>query len=707
MTLFDVVFSGNDTVYGLTEGAINGAIEKHGADKAIAFPNTAYSLPCYYGVTGTKVATLGELKDALGVVKSLMTREKRLNDAFMSGVATALCAEFIEVLKYMDGAVPYEEPCYGHLADAVIRELGVPLVTGDIPGVAVILGSAPTAQEGVELVKSYQAQGILVTLVGGIIDQCEEMGYKTGANVRVIPLGKDVTSVIHVVSVAVRAALIFGNIQPGDAAGLMKYTFERVPAFVNAFAPLDPVIVACGAGAIALGFPVITNEETFRVPKSLIVQKDVSRFNATSLEARDIKIKITNIDIPVAFASAFEGEIIRRGDMQVEFDGSRVDCCELVHAKEASEIEDHKIEVIGPDIDEMEVGSKNSIAYVVEVAGKNMQADFEPVFERKFHSYLNCIEGVMHTGQRDMIRIRISKDAFAAGFRAKHIGEVLYAKVKSEFAAVVDKCQVKIYTDPAECTKIRHEVATPMFDKRDERLMTLTDEGVEVYYSCIMCQAFSPSHVCVVTPERLGLCGAVSWLDPKATHQLDPEGPCQVITKKRIIDERIGEYEDVNEAVRKFSQGALEDVSLYSIIEKPMTSCGCFECICGIEPLSNGVCIANREYAGMTPIGMTFPELASMTGGGVQTPGFMGHGKHFIASKKFMKAEGGVARIVWMPKDLKDQVAERLNETAKEMYGIENFVDMIGDETVAEDPETLLAFLEEKGHPALSMEPMM
>ena len=66
------------------------------------------------------------------------------------------------------------------------------------------------------------------------------------------------------------------------------------------------------------------------VPKSLIVQPDVSKFNATSLEARDIKIKITNIDIPVAFASAFEGEIIRRGDMQVEFDGSRVDCFELV-----------------------------------------------------------------------------------------------------------------------------------------------------------------------------------------------------------------------------------------------------------------------------------------------------------------------------------------------------------------------------------------
>ena len=709
MTLFDRVFSGSDAVYGLTEGAIDAAIEKHGADKAVSFPNTAYSLPCYYAVTGTKVTNLGELKEALGVAKSLMTREKRLNDAFMSGVATALCAEFIEVLKYIDGAEPYSEPCYGHLADAVIRELGVPLVTGDIPGVAVILGKAPTADEAAELVKSYQAQGILVTLVGDVIDQCVEKNVNMGAGVRVIPLGKDVTSVIHVVSVAVRAALIFGNIEPGDAAGLMKYTFERVPAFVNAFAPLDDVVVACGAGAIALGFPVITNEteNIFRVPKSLIVQEDISKFNATSLEARDIKIKITKIDIPVAFASAFEGEIIRRKQMQVEFDGSRVDCFELVQTKEASEVEDHKIELIGPDFDSFEFGSKHSLGYIVEVAGKNMQTDFESVFERKFHSYINCIEGVMHTGQRDMIRIRISDAAYEAGFRAKHIGEVLYAKIKNDFDAVVDKCQVKIITDPEMVTKLRHELAIPAFDKRDDRLKSLTDESVDVYYSCIMCQAFSPSHVCVVTPERLGLCGAVSWLDAKATNELEPTGPCQVITKERPIDERIGEYEDVNEAVKKFSNGALEDVSLYSIMEKPMTSCGCFECICGIEPFSNGVIIVNREYAGMTPLGMTFADLASMTGGGVQTPGFMGHGKHFIASKKFMKAEGGIERIVWMPKDLKDQVGERLNATAKELYGIENFTDMIGDETIAEDPETLLAFLTEKGHPALAMDPMM
>ena len=707
--LIDRIFNGNDAVYGLTCQAVEEAIAQHGADKAVEFPHTAYCLPCYYAVTGVKVKTLGEMKEALGVIKSLMTREHQLDDALMSGVATALCAEFIEVLKYLDGAAPYSEPYYGHLPDSIIRELGVPLVTGDIPGVAVIIGSAPTAQEGVDLVKSYQAQGILVTLVGGIIDQAQELGLKMGYNVRIVPLGKDITSVIHVVSVALRAALIFGNVTPGDAAALIKYTSERVPAFVNAFKPIDDVILAAGAGAIKLGFPVISNEDEniTEVPGALIACQNVADFNKVSLEARNIKIKITNIDIPVAFASAFEGEIIRRKDMQVEFDGSRVDCAELVQTRSMDEVEDHKITVVGPDVDEMELGSKNPIAYVVEVAGKRMQPDFEPVIERKFHNYINCIEGVYHTGQRDMQRIRIGKEAYNAGFRIRHIGEVLYTQVKNEFEAVVDKCQVTVYTDPAECTRIRHEVAIAVFDKRDARLENLTDETVDVYYSCILCQAFSPSHVCVVTPERLGLCGAVSWLDAKATNELDPNGPCQIITKERPIDENLGSYEDVDEAVQKFSQGALEHVTLYSIMQDPMTSCGCFECICGIEPFSNGVVIANREYAGMTPLGMTFSEMASMTGGGVQTPGFMGHGKHFISSKKFMKAEGGIERIVWMPKELKETVAERLNKTAKELYGIDNFTDMIGDETNTTDPEELVAFLTEHNHPALSMDPMM
>ncbi len=709
MGLFDRVFRGSDEMYFKAESELNQVIAELGEDAPMTMPDTAYFLACIYAYLGKKVTKLGELKEALGELRAMMGRDYHTKAIFDSGIATACCAEVIEACKYARTPNPYEGTQYhGHFADAEVRELGVPLVTRDIPGFVVMIGPAPSVEEAVETVKGYQSRGIFVFLIGGIIDQVHSAGMATGFKVRVVPVGADIWSVGHVISLVTRATMIFGATEPGDADAFHRYTFDRIFAFVNAYAPVTDIVVACGAGAIKMGFPVITNDtdDMWAVPKSLIINTNTKDWIETSLEARDIKIKITNIDIPVSFSSAFEGEIIRRKDMQIEMDGSRVDCLELVQTKEAHDIEDHSITLEGPDFDAFEFGSKIPIAYVVEVAGKNMQTDFEGVMERKFHSYLNCIEGVMHTGQRDMIRIRVSKASYDAGFRAKHIGEVLYAKIKSEFEAVVDKCQVKIYTEPEKVKELR-EMGNAIFDKRDERLRTLTDESVDVFYTCIMCQAFSPSHVCIVTPERLGLCGAVSWLDAKATNELDPQGPCQIVPKTRMIDERLGRYEDVDEAVNKYSHGALEHVTLYSIMEDPMTSCGCFECICGIEPMSNGVVIVNREHTGMTPLGMSFSEMASMTGGGVQTPGFMGHGKHFISSKKFMKAEGGPGRIVWLPKALKDQIAEHLNETAKELYGIDNFTDMIADETVTEDMEELYTFLTEHNHPVLSMEPLM
>ena len=366
VTLFERVFGGNDYNYERTAAAIDAAIAQYGESEPVAFPSTAYNLPCYYSITGKKINNLGELKAALeNDIHPMMTRNLRLQDAFDSGVASALCAEFLEVLKYLHGAEPYAEPEMGFLSDAFVRNLGLPLVTGDIPGVAVIIGGAEDPAETVELAKSYQALGLLVTLTGASVKHCADSGMNLGEGVRVVPLGYEDQSVIHVVSVALRAALIFGAITPGDTKALYKYTMDRIRAFVNAYKSLTDEIVSYGAGAIQLGFPVISNEteNMFRVPKSLIQQLDTEKWNATSLEARDIKLKITKIDIPVSYATAFEGEIIRRGDMQVEVDGSRVDCFELVQTKSMQEVEDHKITVIGPEIDEIPVGSKISLSY--------------------------------------------------------------------------------------------------------------------------------------------------------------------------------------------------------------------------------------------------------------------------------------------------------------------------------------------------------
>ena len=708
--LTDLIYGGSNAVAGLTENAVNEAIAKYGEDKKVAMPDTAYFLPTIYAATGVKVAKLGDLPACVGVLKSLITNKEDLGEALNAGLATAVGAEIIEALKYVDNADPYaDDSGIGFVPDPIIRSLGVPLVTGDIPGVAVVLGKADNAEDVVNVVKDYQSKGIMSFLVGDVIEQCAEGGVKLGLDFRVIPLGHDVTSVIHVVTVAVRAALIFGNLTPGDLPGLLKYTKERVPAFVNTFGALNEVVVSAGAGAIALGFPVIVDVDLGenQVPGALESVTDHSMTVKKSLELRNIKIKVTEIAIPVAFASAFEGEIIRKGDMQVEFSSHKAPTCELVETVSADEIEDHKVTILGKDLDELEQGQTYALATYIKVAGAKMQSDFEPVIERKIHAWYNYMEGVMHTGQRNQIRVRVSKDAYEKGLRLKDFAEVLYVMIMDEFDIVVDKCEIEIVTDTEKVQEILEKKAMPAYAARDERLETLTDESVDKFYTCTLCQSFAPSHCCVVTPERLGLCGAVSWLDAKATKELNPEGPCQPISKEGCEDEVKGIYPDVNRMVEEATHGALSRVTLYSIMEDPMTSCGCFECICGIEPFSNGVIIANREYAGMTPLGMTFGELASMTGGGVQTPGFMGHGRHFIASKKFMSAEGGFERIVWMPKELKDDVAERLNKAAKEKYGIDNFTDMIADETIATDEEALMAFLNEKNHPVLGLDPIM
>ena len=705
--LTDLIYGGSNAVAGLTEGAVNDAIAKYGADKEIAFPDTAYFFPTIYAATGVKVKTLGDLPACVGVLKSLITNQEDLGQALNAGLATAVGAEILEGLKYVDGANPYEnESGIGFVPDPIIRSLGVPLVTGDIPGVAVVLGKAENPEDAVKVVKDYQSKGIMTFMVGDVIEQCAEGGVKMGLELRVIPLGHDVTSVIHVVTVAIRAALIFGNVQPGNLAALLDYTKNRVPAFVNTFGAIDSVVVSAGAGAIALGFPVVVDIDLGenQVPGALESVCDHAETVKKSLELRNIKIKVKELPIPVAFAAAFEGEIIRKADMHNEIWSAKNPTAELVVMRELNEIEDHKITIVGPDFDQ---AKDLALATYVEVAGKKMQVDFESVIERKFHAWFNYMEGVMHTGQRNQVRIRVSNAAYDAGLRLKDFAEVLYVMIMDEFDAVVDKCQVTLITDATEAEKFRDEVAMPRYNQRDDRLASMTDEAVDRYFTCIMCQSFAPAHCCVVTPERLGLCGAVSWLDAKATYELNPNGPCQPIFKEGCEDERTGRFQSVNKAISDATHGAVENVTLYSILEDPMTSCGCFECICGIEPVSNGVIIVNREYSGMTPAGMTFGELASCTGGGVQTPGYMGHGRHFISSKKFIAAEGGIERIVWMPKELKDDVAERLNKTAKELYGIDNFTDMVADETVTTDCEELLNWLTEKGHPVLGMEPLM
>ncbi|MHC4557956.1 MAG: acetyl-CoA decarbonylase/synthase complex subunit alpha/beta [Planctomycetota bacterium] len=700
-------------------------IEQKGRDCKVEFPNTAYYLPIVYSMTGREVETLADMEKVLEEVNTLLPEPvdedmwlPYLGPVLDAGMATLFAEEVIEACKYLVGPNPVSDIWLGAADDVILRERGIQFVDGSAPGFAAIVGAAPDVETAVEIAQKCQQRSLYVFMCGhnngtSFSQQLVEGGVQLGWDTRLVPFGLEITAAIYALGFASRAALSFGGVQPGDFKRNLIYNKNRVFAFVMALGEVTDEWYATAAGAINYGFPVIADSDipeilptgvcTYEHVVSNIPHKQILE---KSIEVRGLKIKVSEVPIPVPFSPAFEGERIRKDDMHCEFGGQRTPAFEWLVMRETDEVEDGRIEAIGPDVESVKAGGKLPLGIMIEVSGRKMQRDFEPVLERQIHTFINEAQGIWHMGQRDSIWVRISKDAAKAGFEIKHFGSILHAMLHENYSNILDKVQVKIYTDEQEVVKLR-EKAARTYDQRDARLADMTDDSIETFYSCTLCQSFAPTHVCVITPERSGLCGAYSWLDGRAAYEITPTGPNQPISKGDLVDEKLGQWEKVNEFISSASQGKIERMSAYSMIVDPMTSCGCFECISALLPSTNGIMIVGREFPEMTPCGMKFSTLASTVGGGNQVPGFVGHSKFYITSKKYIYAEGGIKRIVWMPSALKEEIKDGLIKRANEL-GIdgEEFVAKIADETVANTEEEVLEFINKKDHPVSKLDSM-
>ena len=704
--LFQRAYNGAIIATSYAEILLNQAIRKYGPNHPVGYPDTAYYLPVISSLSGEKVETLGELVPILNRMRNQINSKLNFANARLCGESTAYAAEIIEALRYLNGAQPHVEPWTGYLTDPILRKFGIQLVDWTIPGQAVIVGKARTSHDAVKIVQELQSKGMMIFLVNEVIEQLLEENMKLGVDYIAFPLG-NFTQVIHAVNFALRAGMAFGGIAPGLRAEHRDYQRRRIRAFVMHLGEIDDVQVAAHFAAIFLGFPVICDTELEEeIPDWYVSHTDYDTLVKYCMELRGIKLKIVDIPVPITIGPAFEGETIRKGDMYVEMGGGRTTAFELVQMVGENEIEDGKVTVIGPEIDQFKEGDRLPFGIIVKIFGRKMQQDFESVLERRIHYFINYGEGLWHVAQRDHCWLRISKEAVAKGFQFKHYGELLIAKFKDEFPAIVDRVEVVILTEQSEVDNAI-KVARAAYAERDARLQGLTDESVDEFYSCILCQSFAPNHVCIVSPERVGLCGAVSWLDAKASYEIDPNGPNRPIKKEGVIDEEKGMWQSVNEYIYAASNNSVDDFNLYTLMDRPMTSCGCFEAILALVPEANGLMITTREHGGETPCGMTFSTLAGSVGGGVQAPGFMGIGRSYLLSRKFIQADGGLARIVWMPKELKDYLGDDLRKRAEEAGLGADFVDKIADESVGTTADEILPFLEEKNHPALTMDPLI
>ncbi len=401
----------------------------------------------------------------------------------------------------------------------------------------------------------------------------------------------------------------------------------------------------------------------------------------------DIDLKSLPIDVGLVY----EGERIRAKDMHAELGGPRVATkWELVEAVPAKSIEHGKIIVIGPDIPEMEVGSTHPLGILVQIAGDRVEKDLEAVFERRIHEYTNVAQGVMHLNQRYDIHIRVAKKSVEKGFNFDVMGKI-YLKFYQEDLGVFDKMQITFITDPDKVKKMETK-AKEAYEARDARARAMTDEEADSFYGCVLCQSFAPTHVCLISPERIGSCGAINWFDARAAAKMDPEGPNFVIPKGETINADTGEYSGVNEAVQERSLGEIEQVEFHRLFGKNMTSCGCFEACAFVIPEMGDKAfgVVDRSYKDETVIGLPFSTMATEVGGGRQTMGFVGMAVEYLRSKRFLKVDGGYNGLVWLPQALKERVKDGIPE---DMY------DKIPTEADVSNLEELKSFLTEKNHP--------
>jgi acetyl-CoA synthase len=722
---------GGYNIVSKVEGKYKQALETYNADTKVGFPNTAYYLPVIYSLLGLKVETLEDMKKPLEFARKLLPPHVKgkhhlpyLGPLLDAGMAALFAFEIEEALRYLnepdfylhseDVDLDAGKIWLGAADDTVFRKRGVEFVDGSAPGFAAIVGSAPTPEIAKDIVEEYQRRSLYIFCAANqngttVIEQLIQAGVQVGWNTRIVPFGPDISSAIFALGFANRAAMAFGGIKPGDYKSMLTYNKNRIFAFVNALGDVNAEWAAAAAGCVNWGFPTLADTDIPEIlPTGICTYEHVvanvahSEMVQRSVEVRGLKTAVSTIDIPCSFGPAYEGERVRGADLYFQMGGGKTQATELVKMAEMNEIEDGKVIIVGPDVKDIKEGGALPLGIFVQIAGREFQPDFEPILERQCHHLINYIQGIMHMGQRDISWIRVSKAAVEKGFTLKDIGVVLHAKFHQDFNKILDKVQVTLYTNKEDVDKLTTR-ARAEYKMRDERVEKMTDEDVETYYSCTLCQSFAPSHVCSVSPERTGLCGAYNWMDCKASFEINPTGPNQPIEKGECLDPVLGQWKGVNDFIYKASRGAVTHYNFYSMCKDPMTTCGCCECIAAMLPSCNGIMSVNRDYKGDTPCGMKFTTLAGVMGGGASSPGFVGHSKFNITQRKFIKGDGGILRLVWLPKALKEELRERLTKRGEE-EGYPNFVDMIADETIGITEEEIMPFLQEKGHPALNLE---
>lgn len=703
-------------------------LTQQGPMASVGFPETAYYLPTILAITGRPVTKVEELSEVLEWAERLLKFTKpaaewngagdRIQDV---GLAALLAAEAAAAMQFPAGSKTADGRGTAWIDDVTMRSWGARVLEGRIPGFALVIGRAKSSKAMAAMVAALRRRNITCFLVGsqhqtGIVQQLADESIKPDRRRGIFLLPGSSMAGAQVLGLMARIAMGFGEIKPGKAQEMLRYCGRLLPGFVLALESLDETAYAMAAGAMNFGLPVIasgslstqlSSHQAFALPfKRAGGRNDRERAESlvrACIEVSAMHVRDSAVILPVEYGPGFGEEVIDGAQLRMEFGGPGANAFELVETVPSAEVVDGMVALLGPDLEAYAGSKPRELGLVVRVAGRHMRPEFEPVLEERLRELVNEARGIRQVGHRDWVKLRISEEASRKGFSLEWIGRILQTRLREEYGSVVDKAEVRILTDPQlhAAGLLRARAA---YRRRDQELANLSDESVEEFYGCTRCQSAEPAHVCLVSPERAGACGVHNWLSCRAMAQIDPGGPIQVVRRGSLLDRKKGYWDGVNVYVKARTQGAVNQVAMHSMMENPMTACGCLECVAILIPEANGIMIVSREDESMTPAGMTFEAVAELACGR-QTPGVMGMAKSYLVSPKFIAGDGGFRRVVWISQDLKKTMSDQLRAACLREGDPELYSKIADGQTASTVPE-LLGWLRSHDHPAMRLEPI-
>lgn len=635
-------------------------------DALIGNRHLKFGLPTVYSWTGRDALKVSDMPDILHG-----GADKGVYGMLDLGTRSSMAYDIIASIS--DGYM---------ISDSWIEEHGADLVDNTVPGIALFIGEPD--EMSLDEIDYCENKGMTIILSGGYAD------LETESDV----LRLHGMSVLGVNSLLSRIALIYGKIEPGSRTSLAKYLRKRPRLITMHTGRLTVFDVVTIFSAAAVGSFTVSDSVFPTIPR--ISDRFSENMSARAMAERGITFDKNR---RVRSGSTFENRRIRKADTYFEFGGTDTTASyEIVLSSD--DVEDGSVFIDGEEMHKLKRGEYPlSIEVVVS---DNVDPGMEQAIERRIHFALSRTEGVWHSGQRNNAWIRISVDAVEKGIRFKDLGENIISDIRENFGNVAKGVEVRFSITPSFVSS-GLEKARANYRKRDSLLKDITDDEVEVFFTCTMCQTYAPGHICIITPERPSVCGSVTWADAKVGSEIDPYGHQRPFFKGELIDEAKGIWKGVDDMVRKASMGSISGVYIHSVVDSPMTACSCMEVVAAISDDRRSILLVDRSDNGENPSGMSFSELSSLVGRGAQIPGYMGIGRHYILSPGFLKGDGGLRRVSWISSRLKSILGESLRNACEET-GVKDLFDKIGDENCVSDAASLEHWMLEKDHPALHLE---